>query len=494
MIRDFAAPAIIMVTAVYLLWGTLLSHDISWYLISTGWWLDGLRIYADILELNPPLAFYLTAIPVWVARVGALAPMAAFKGFVLVLVAGSLMLSQRLLVLETQLSPAARRAVLAVAAVGLLLLPVRDFGQREHLFAILFLPFLVMNLLSRPAPGPLRAGVAVWATFGIALKHYFLLLPLSILACQVIAARSFRPVLRVEYLLMAAMLALYVVTSAILHPAYFESVVPLTLQVYGAFDAPLLPTLFRAAIPVILLLIAWGFLGMNRTRPGSNAVAVLTAAAAIAVYLIQSKGWSYHLIPANVFAVMAVTWTAMTLSQARKHWWPGVVAAAFVMVVLAPELRHGPYKSPFAEAVEPFFACAPGERSFQIFSSTVSTGFPLANYAKATPANRAPTLWLFPGASYRLSLAEDPAEKAIYLAILQDARARVLKDFFRVVPQVVIVDESPQKKYFNGVPFDYLAFFSEDKRFSKAWRDYSLAGHVGTFAVYSREGCDLAGL
>ena len=490
MTRDLAAPAIIMATAVYLLWGTLLSHDISWYLISTGWWLDGVQIYEDIIELNPPLAFYLTAIPVWVARVTGLAPMVTFKGFVLVLTAGSLILSQGLLALETQLSPAARRAVLAVVAVGLLLLPIGDFGQRDHLFTILFLPFLVMNLLSKPAPGAVRAGVAVWATFGIALKHYFLLLPLAILVYQVMAERSLRPAFKAEYLVMAFFLVVYVAASVILHPAYFNNVVPLTIQVYGAFDVPLLFTLFRARILIFVLLIALALLVMNRARPRSNAVAVLTGATAIAVFLIQSKGWSYQHIPANLYVVVAVIWTAVTLSQTREQSWPTAIAAVSVMLLLVPALGHGPYQSPFAKAVEPYFTCAPGERSFQIFSSTVSTGFPLANYAKATPANRAPTLWLFPGASYRLSLTEDPAEQEIFRATLKEARARVLNDFFRTSPQVVIVDESSQKRYFNGAPFDYLAYFSEVKEFAEAWRNYALKGQVGTYSVYAREGCD----
>ena len=491
MTRDLAAPAIIMATAVYLLWGTLLSHDISWYLISTGWWLDGVPIYDDILELNPPLAFYLTAIPVWVARVTGLDPMATFKGFVLVLTASSLVISQRLLRSETHLSPVARRAFLSVAAVGLLLLPIGNFGQRDHLFAILFMPFLVMNLLSNPVSRPGRAGVAVWATFGVALKHYFLLLPLAIFVCQAIARRSLRPVLNVEYLVMGAMLVLYVTASVIQHPAYFESVLPLAVQVYGAFDEPHLVTLFRARFLILVLLVALAFLMINSARPQSNAVAVLTGAAAIAVFLIQSKGWSYQHIPANLYVVIAVIWTAVTLSQTREQWWPITIAAVAFMLLLVPALRQGSYQSPFAEAVEPYFTCPPGERSFQIFSSTVSTGFPLANFAEAIPANRAPTLWLFPGASYRLSLAENPAEQAFYRATLTEARALALADFFRTAPQLVIVDESPQKRYFNGAPFDYLAYFGEEKDFVEIWRNYELKDHVGNYAIYTRGGCDL---
>jgi hypothetical protein len=331
----------------------------------------------------------------------------------------------------------------------------------------------------------------MWATFGIALKHYFLLLPLAILAYQVIARRSLRPAFKVEYLVMAAMLVLYVAATVILHPAYFASVVPLAMQVYGAFDVSFLVTLVRARFLILVLLIALALLVVNRARPRSNVVAVLTGSAAIAVFLIQSKGWSYQHIPANLYVVVAVIWTAVTLSQTRKQWWPTAMAAVSVMLLLVPALRHGPYQSPFAEAVEPYFTCAPGERSFQIFSSTVSTGFPLANYANATPANRAPTLWLFPGANYRLSLTKDPAEQAIYLATLKEARSRVLADFFRTSPQVVIVDESPHKQYFNGAPFDYLAYFSKIQEFAEAWHKYSLKGKVGNFAIYARKGCNL---
>ncbi|MCA9170349.1 MAG: hypothetical protein KDB23_21875, partial [Planctomycetales bacterium] len=37
-----------------------LNHDSSWYLIATRMWLDGAQLYQDVMETNPPLAFYLT--------------------------------------------------------------------------------------------------------------------------------------------------------------------------------------------------------------------------------------------------------------------------------------------------------------------------------------------------------------------------------------------------------------------------------------------------
>ncbi|PSK81588.1 hypothetical protein CLV79_11556 [Limimaricola soesokkakensis] len=56
---------------------------------------------------------------------------------------------------------------------------------------------------------------------------------------------------------------------------------------------------------------------------------------------------------------------------------------------------------------------------------------------------------------------------------------------------MVIVDKSPQKRYFNGAAFDYLAYFGENEEFTEAWRNYALKGHVGVYTVYARDGCDL---
>ncbi len=490
MIRDLFAPFLIMALGVFMLSGTMLSHDISWYMISTRWWLDGLPIYEKIFELNPPLAFYLTAIPVWISGVLSLSSIAIFKAFVFVLIAVSLVMTQTLLRLSSTISTPLRRTFLGVAAIGLVLLPIGNFGQRDHLFTIFFLPFLAMSLLEEPSSRSHRAAVATWAVFGVALKHYFLLLPLLILIYTVITARSLRPALRVEFILPTALLIGYIAASALLHPAYFDSVIPRTLQLYGAFDAPFADMLVRSKTLIAILVFALVLMAGIPQKSHATPLVILVGAGAIAVYLIQFKGWNYQRIPANFYVVLAVTWAATGLAIARRHWWPMVAAALAIGLLLVPALKAGPYTNTFATRAAPYFSCPPDHRSFQIFSSTVSTGFPLANLAQAEPANRAPTLWLFPGASYLLSQTEDPVEQAEYRAVLNDARTMVLDDFFRTRPQVVIVDTSPDKAYFNGVAFDYLEYFQQDSAFSIAWDAYRHQGKVGTYDIYTRAGCE----
>ncbi|WP_156477429.1 hypothetical protein [Falsihalocynthiibacter arcticus] len=447
-------------------------------------------IYDQIIELNPPLAFYLTAPPVWISRLIDVSAITTYKACIFAAIMISLVMTRALLCSSPSVSAVHRRIFLAVSALSLTLLPLRDFGQRDHIFAILFLPFLAMQLSQVEFSKVTRATIAVWATLGTALKHYFILIPLLVLIYKIVTERSLRPILRVEFLLPIVLLFGYVVVSYLLHPAYFERIMPWTLEVYGTYEKNFMAVL-KPVIPIIWILVAATSLVAITPQKNSGAVLALIAAfGAFVVYLIQSKGWTYHSIPASVYAMLAITWAGCELSRARAQQWPLSFAALALAVLLVPALKFGPYKNSVYKEFSTYFDCEPGHRSFQVFSSNVWSGFPLANFAQAEPANRAPALWLFPGAAFYLSQTSQPDEQQKYRETLKDARALVLDDFFRTHPQIVIVDTSSNKSHFSGASFDYLEFFQQDEAFSLAWAEYYISGKVLHFEVYKRAGCD----
>ncbi len=59
-----------------------LNHDTSWYLVSTRMFIDGATLYDDIVEINPPLAFYLTVPSILLSDFTGLRPMTAFFMYV----------------------------------------------------------------------------------------------------------------------------------------------------------------------------------------------------------------------------------------------------------------------------------------------------------------------------------------------------------------------------------------------------------------------------
>ena len=59
-----------------------MNHDPAWYLHMAGVWLDGATLYRDVIDTNPPLIVFLTALPVAISRALNLAGPLVFKAFV----------------------------------------------------------------------------------------------------------------------------------------------------------------------------------------------------------------------------------------------------------------------------------------------------------------------------------------------------------------------------------------------------------------------------
>ncbi len=491
MIRDLSFPFLFLVLAAFMLFGTQLSHDVSWYLISTRWWLNGVPVYQEILELNPPLAFYLTVPPVWMAERFGLSDTLTYQAYVFFLSFMSLLMTQRIMSGDRSLPDWMRIGFLTSAALALVIVPMGDFGQREHLFVIFLLPYLALVLVNYRASKSQRLLIAVWATFGIALKHYFVLIPLVLLIHRLIVERSFKPILRIEYTVPALLLILYVAACFIFHPAYFADVIPLTFQVYGAYDIRFAVVLAQIGLTgaALLGLLLLKLLNGGGTQKTTSLLLVVFAA--LAIYLIQSKGWQYHRIPFAVCSTLALSWAALEFARLRQHWWPFVPAVLALGLFLVPVINHGPYRNATFYHVAQHFTCPAGARTVQVFSAKVSHSFPMANYAQAEPSNRAPALWLFPGAARLLEQTSDPVMQQQYQATLDQARDLALEDFFRTNPQLVVVDTRADKTYFNGAKFEYLDFFTEVPAFSDAWNKYELVGKVYDLEIYRRPGCDV---
>src|SRR6185369_12094091 len=94
-----------------------------------------------VIDTNPPLIVFLTAIPVAVARLVPVGDPALFKAFVFALALLSIGLAS-LAIARVWTAPFARLLVTAVFAYAVVVEIGPDFGQREHLLVILAGPYV----------------------------------------------------------------------------------------------------------------------------------------------------------------------------------------------------------------------------------------------------------------------------------------------------------------------------------------------------------------
>ena len=120
--------------------------DVSWWLIVCERMLDGQRLYLDILETNPPMAGAVYMVGVALARAVHVRPEVVTNTLIFALVAVSLALAWRALRFSSLRERAGGAAAVWAAAL-LTILPMYDFGQREHLALVAMLPALAVYLL-----------------------------------------------------------------------------------------------------------------------------------------------------------------------------------------------------------------------------------------------------------------------------------------------------------------------------------------------------------
>jgi hypothetical protein len=272
--------------------------DVAWQLWIAGRIHAGAHLYRDIVEVNPPLWFWM-AIPV--DRLAGLLHLRAEAVLIVAmgsLTALSIAATDRLL---GALAPERRALLLGYAALALMAMPWMHVGQREQLVLLGTLPYaalLAARSEERQVPPLLAIGIGCAAALGFALKQYFLIVPVALelwlLARQ---RRSWRPI-RPETLAIVAVGVTYGAAILAYAPAYLTNIVPLIRLAYGETGAMDWAQLFGPFAVVALVMIA---LVVARRRKLANvpfAAALLVAGLAFAiVYFIQAKGWIYHAIP-----------------------------------------------------------------------------------------------------------------------------------------------------------------------------------------------------
>jgi hypothetical protein len=492
-----AALTAALIAATALALSTTLNHDSAWYLQATRRLLDGARLYEDIVEVNPPLAFLLAVPPVWLAQLIGVSPIAPFFLWVFALAGAALVLVHKVLRAQPGISAGERLALMIAALLALTLGGWQEIGQREHFLLIFATPYLMLASLRAAGGGVdrrLALAIGAFAAFGFALKPHFLLVVAVSELWLVLKARRLTALRRPELAALMMLLAAYWAAVALFAPAYFGRIVPWALTVYGSYSASL-EQVFWHTETLLLALALTVHLSFRRPSPLRQMAGIFLAAAVCLwlVDIVQSKDFIYHRIP--VRGALIVTLTACLLASLqgaregtgrtiRRCWRRPALALLALVATLGWLADQGSYRNRFLEHALPLVRAQGGARTLYVFSSNVWQAFPLANYAGLRSVSRYPTLWLLPGAR-----AGGPASlsgQAERRAIARYVAASVLEDFRRRSPDLVLVDTRRRKPHFGGRRFDYIAYFSHDPRFARIWARYEPVARVRGFIIYRR--------
>ena len=456
-----------------------INHDVGWVLYSSGRLLDGGVFGRDIIAANPPLIWWVSAIPKAVASLTKLDAVAVFRFGVFCL--SLVVLIDFYRTISDQTSVVTKAMILLLFAAIVSFGVSRDFGQREHLTLLLCIPYLTRAArLIETGDLPIRASwlVSIGVGIGIAFKPHFLLIPIFVELFIALRLRSMKQLIRADVLISIATMVAYVLAVLVFARPYLTEVIPSISKVYWGFSWPLSHILEKNIDIVALVAIALAFVRLNRFPPFATVVS-LAALGFLCAALLQKKGYSYHMYPASALALVVI---ASTLDSANQYLKSSAALALILAVIYQGQIAYdeiqkrglnGADGSEIQALVEVVQKHVPVDGNFFAISTHPFPGFPIANYASRDWLAATNSRIGLP-AIIRIRGTQNVTDQSETLREFEQSERQAMLVDLSKEPELVLVDIAKTRhaiRYSNS-KFDFLSFYFEDPAFVEIWEKY----------------------
>lgn len=486
-----------------------LNYDVAYILAHAERMLDGARYGRDVIDVNPPLIFWLKVPLVLAARILGLPAWWAYNGLVFLLILTSTFLCHRYFVTagsERNDIHVDGRVLAATLCLSLVLIPGYNFGQRDHLLLILTLPYLFTTAgLARgysPAKKE-RVGVALMAGVGIALKPFFVLPWIAAELALLWLCRDWRLLFRVENGIIFGVQVFYI--ACVFAFTDYADVVPFALQVYPSFGASISDLFVRSFmywVAFVVAVVLWLVAPVRENEKALRFVLGTTLIGFLAAALAQHKFFVYHFLPTFIIAVVMsifVLFQALRASRRFAEIAP-TVSKKLPNLFLASLVGFGVISS-----FEPLWRTnlAKSSQNLRLLAEVVETHardkpvlflnihiyptFPVVNVAGARWTSPHGSMWVIPGV-YEGNMDRFPYRDFHEMGEIERRFVTdVVDDIAENRPVLIVVDRDVRKKGRDAGGFDFLEYFRREPRFGNLFEDYVLFEKVGGFDVFKRQ-------
>lgn len=469
----------------------LVNTDSAWLLHVASRVISGQVLYRDIIETNPPLIVYLMLIPAHLAELTGLSIMLWFKVFTFALAAFSCFLCYRL-------HP--DKKILALVIFALVFFAGPNFGQREHYFIILFLPYL-FSLTAKHVSNGNKILTAFMAGIAISLKPYFLIIWIAVVLADTLTSKDFRKIFVLQNWVIGLTGLFYICWIYVCEREYVEQVLP-QLKLYYAlgFDRPIieiakqaLPQFILAQFAMVVTLIKFP---KSVTREAK--IYSICHIAAIITYVVQQKAFTNHFVPADFFAILLNFALLEQLLKLHKKPWKigaiGVCLVAIVQLVAIAAIGNFRVGARYSDAnvirqITYINKMAAG-RNVYYLSCDLPDAFPAILYSEGVYNGKYGHLWMLPG-MYADGDKDDKGEFIYNNADLREDDEIALihtvrQEMQAYRPEIVLVKESKnyESAEIGSFKINFVKYFSQDQEFANLWRYYEKVATIGEVAVY----------
>jgi len=474
----------IVVVAVALRKFLLANVDVSWFITIAEKWLDGQRLYVDIVDVNPPASMFLYVVPALLARLSGLPAEFTVDALVLLSAGLSVWLAARILLDTKLIAPGQAWPVAALAAIALMIIPAQTFAEREHIALIAFLPMLAVSVVRAKGVTPSWPMVVVaglGAGITVIIKPQFVTAQLCMVVASALCVRSWRVIFAVENWIAAGMLAAYGVLILVVYPRFFTDALPPVMAGYIPIKEEFFSFIMHAALPLwaAILLLIRRLKGRAMFAPPFCVLLAASFGFCIS-YVVQQKGWHYQSYPMLALALLALALAfvdrdpADSQSDQSSRFVAGLTAALMAAVAFF-WFNVAVDRSAVAAAIREINP----HPTMLVLSADLSIGHPIVRQAGGIWVGRACALWLTVGVETRRSTETlDPQTDARLKAYAKSDRSMLTEDIARHKPDVILVQIMKD--------IDWLAWARLDPALAELLQSYSAYKTIGDVLILRR--------
>jgi len=464
-----------------------ISWDVSWLMEVTKRMLHGGQYGLNYIETNPPLILYLYSLPVWLSEHVSLHDYTLIRitGYVLSLLSLVLcyVLSKPVFNDNKNLKPWLFMLLLVFVFT---ILPSNQFMQRENLFIILSMPYLMLVSLrfrNQPCSPLLSICIGFLAAIGFCIKPYYLLIPL-ILECMAYWKNKAQSTSsRYETYALVVTVSLYVISIYVFFPSYFTLLGHLILPYYQHYTNTPPRQLWLNQHVIFFYIAVLVYVMLKRHNPYQELALILAIVAVVSfgIFLLTGQPWYYHLLPMYSSSMILlllnldVLVVALRTGEIKSNWQYGrllfliVIALLISMTQIAlVNAENVTMKRTSNDTINKLIRYFKSNHIKSVYTFSLHLyNITAADYSGVKIVGRLPNHWLV------AFIANHPSETQKSKQAAYDYRNIVVTDL-KQYPDAIIINNPKSDAYIIPAHFNYIQFLTKDPRFKLIWSCYKL--------------------
>ncbi len=459
----------------------MVNVDIAFLTLSAERLLAGEPMSEAYYDTNPPLSIIVQIPPALLSKITELSLYHSISIYIFALLSLSIVVSNLLLKKIPDISENQRLLMIMAFIITNTIMSGYDFGQKDYLLGIYLFPLVLVQILitMRIKINPtLKWFTLLAGSLLILLKPHYGLIPATIFLHRMIYQRRFNIFKDPDFLCLAGMAIAYISIIFLFFGDFIEIILPDIVMFYAA-DISIDIVYMGIIASIVPLACAAISYFIFKDLPKLIPAFFMISALCIIPFILQGKGWLYHLLPASMifssaFIILFERLMRLVLSDLKTENKIQATSLAIVILTITsitiysgitqPNIPiHKQYKeTEFAKIINKCASENNGKCPFLIMNDMINMPHELSVYTGQKHASRFPYFWFVP---YLINAKEK------YFMLKYSNM--IVEDLEKYEPKIIFVGNFPNLVE-EGKSFNFLNYFLKNSsKFKNIWNNYN---------------------